>query len=164
MLKVVFVITILLSLRAVAAAADAVITVNGKVVALPCTVDTTQLTFDLGKIYASTLSKAGSYGEWVNATIKLSACPAVTSSITATFSGQSGTLYFRNTGTARNVELQLQTATAEPVNLNNNSRQTIAVTPARTAELPLRVRVYSQYGKVTEGTLQGLINVTYTYQ
>lgn len=40
-------------------AADVTITVNGKVVAKPCTVSTTNATFDLGDLYSFSLMSAG---------------------------------------------------------------------------------------------------------
>lgn len=145
-----------------ALATDAVITVSGRVVPLPCTVDTNELTLDLGNIYASTLSKPGSYSDWVNGTISLSNCPALTQGITATFSGVKGSYYYRNQGTAKDIELHLQTK--EGVDLNNGRQQPITITPQRSAQLPVRVRVFSSAGRAVEGTIVATITVTYTYQ
>lgn len=160
MIKIISALLILMSFRVLAD--DVVITVTGRVVPMPCAVYTSQLRLDLGKIYASTLAKAGSSGQWVNGTIKLSNCPAITSGVTASFSGQQGSYYYSNSGTARNVELQLQTAAG--VDLSNGKSQAITITPQRTAELPVRVRAYSGAGKAVDGTIRGTINVTYTYQ
>ncbi|WP_447884803.1 fimbrial protein [Serratia fonticola] len=141
---------------------DVVITVTGKVVPLPCTVDTQQLNLQLGNIYASALAKPGSSGSWVPGTIKLSNCPSVTSGITASFSGQPGSSFYKNNGTAKNVEIQLQTSSG--ADLSNGKVQTLTVTQQRTAEIPVKVRMYSATGKATDGTVQATINVTYTYQ
>lgn len=142
--------------------ADAQIIVTGKVVPLPCTVNTTQLNMKIGNVYASLLAKPGSSTTWLNETIKLTNCPSVTSGITATFSGLKDATYYKNTGTAKNVEIQLQSASG--VDLNNGVTQQIAVSSQRTADLPIRLRIYSKNGNATDGTIQGLINVTYTYQ
>lgn len=141
---------------------DVVITVTGRVVALPCTVDTTQLTLDLGQIYASTLAQPGSSGAWVNGTIRLSNCPDITSGVTASFSGQQGNSFYKNNGTARNVDIQLQSISG--VNLSNGSFLQVPVSLQKNAELPIRARVYSAHGNASDGTIQGTINVTYTYQ
>lgn len=160
MQKIISVILILMSCKAVAN--DVVIVVTGRVAPMPCNVDTTQLNLDLGSIYASSLAKPGSSGPWVNGTLKLSNCPALTSGITASFSGKQGTYYYSNNGTAKNVELQLQTASG--FDLSNGKSQAITITPDRKAELPLRVRAYSGNGRATDGTINGTINVTYTWQ
>ncbi len=153
---------LLLAVCARVAADDVVITVNGHVVPLPCTVDTTQLNMDLGKIYSSQLVKAGSSGPWVNGTIRLSNCPALTSGITASFSGRQGSNFYRNSGTAGNVEIELRSEAGSE--LSNGKSIKLGITPQRTAELPVKVRAYTSTGKVTDGTIQGTINVTYTYQ
>jgi minor fimbrial subunit len=160
MLKILSALFILMSCKAIAY--DVEIRVSGRVVAQACTVDTTQLTLDLGKIYTSALATLDSYGDWVNSTIKLSKCPSVTSGITASFSGTKGQKYYMNSGTANNVEIQLQTASG--FDLNNNTSQAINITQQGTAELPIRVRAYSPTGNVGEGTIVGTINVAYTYQ
>lgn len=141
---------------------DVVINVTGRFVPLPCTVETTQLRLDLGKIYASTLAKAGSSGQWVYGTIMLKDCPSITNGVTAKFSGLQGSYYYRNTGTAKNVEIQLQTADGS--DLSNGKSQEITITRLGTAELPVRVRAYSGAGKAVDGTIQSTINVIYTYQ
>ncbi|WP_431356298.1 fimbrial protein [Enterobacter asburiae] len=160
MIRIIFVLLSMMSRNVFAD--DLVLTVVGRVTPMPCTVDTTQLRLDLGKIYASELAKPGSYGSWVNGTIRLSNCPAVTTGVTASFSGQSGSNFYRNIGTAKNIEIQLQTISGD--DLNNGKSQPISITPQRTAELPIRVRAYSGAGKVTDGTIQATINITYTYQ
>lgn len=160
MLKTISALLILISFNA--AADDVVITVTGRVKALPCTVDTTQLTLDLESIYVSDLAKPGSSGSWVNGTIKLSNCPALTSGVTARFSGNVGKHFYANAGTAENVELQLQTVSG--IDLSNDKSHAITITSQRTAELPIKVRAYSGSGKAVEGTIRGTINVTYTYQ
>lgn len=160
MLKTISALLILIACNA--AADDVVITVTGRVVPLPCTVDTTQLKIDVGRIYASALAKPGSSGSWVNGTIRLSNCPAVTSGVTASFRGKLGNYYYANAGTAKNVELQLQTVSG--IDLSNGKSHAITITRQRTAELPIRVRAYSGSGKAVDGTIRGTIDVTYTYQ
>jgi len=156
------ILTVLLLLNVEVIANDVVVTVSGRVVPLPCTVDTTQLNLDLGQIYVSMLAQPGSAGAWVNSIIRLSNCPAVTTGITASFTGQQGTSYYKNNGTARSVEIQLQSTAG--ADLSNGKSLQLPITAQGTSELPIRVRAYSVGGKATDGTIQGTINVTYTYQ
>ena len=68
-------------------AADVTITVNGKVVAKPCTVSTTNATVDLGDLYSFSLMSAGAASAWHDVALELTNCPVGTSRVTASFSG-----------------------------------------------------------------------------
>jgi type 1 fimbria pilin len=63
------------------------ITVNGKVVAKPCTIATPKATVDLGDLYTFNMLSPGSASGWHDVTLDLSNCPVGTSRVTATFSG-----------------------------------------------------------------------------
>ena len=90
-------------------AADVTITVNGKVVAKPCTVSTANATVDLGDLYTFSLVSAGSASAWHSVALDLSNCPVGTSRVIATFSGTAdSTGYYKNQGTAGNIQLELQ--------------------------------------------------------
>ncbi len=65
-------------------AADITITVNGKVVAKPCTVSTTNANVDLGDLYTFSLVSAGSASAWHSTALDLSNCPVGTSRVVAT--------------------------------------------------------------------------------
>ncbi len=82
-------------------AADVTITVNGKVVAKPCTVSTTNATVDLGDLYSFSLMSAGAASAWHDVALELTNCPVGTSRVTASFSGAAdSTGYYKNQGTA----------------------------------------------------------------
>lgn len=68
-------------------AADVTLTVNGKVVARPCTVSTVNATVELGDLYTFSLIGAGSASAWHSVALDLSNCPVGTSRVKATFSG-----------------------------------------------------------------------------
>ena len=55
-------------------AADVTITVNGKVVAKPCTVSTTNATVDLGDLYSFSLMSAGAASAWHDVALELTNC------------------------------------------------------------------------------------------
>lgn len=148
----------------IAYAADATITINGKVVAKPCTVSTVSTTIDLGDLYTFNLLSAGASSAWKSVTLSLTNCPVGTSKVTATFSGtaDSSQNYYANQGTARSIALQL--ADSNGVNLPNSSTRTVAVNDvSKAANFVLQVRAITPGGNVTQGSIQSLINVTYTY-
>ncbi|MND12682.1 S-fimbrial adhesin protein SfaS precursor [compost metagenome] len=144
-------------------AADVTITVNGKVVAKPCTVSTTNATVELGDLYTFSLVSAGAASAWHSVALDLSNCPIGTSRVVATFSGTAdSTGYYKNQGTAGNIQLELQDSGG--TTLNNGATQSVQVDDAtQSARFPLQVRALTVNGGATQGTIQAVINVTYTY-
>lgn len=144
-------------------AADVTITVTGRVVAAPCTVSTTSASVDLGDLQTYSLKLPGSSSAWHDVVLNLTNCPAGTTSVTALFSGTSGDSgYYRNQGTAQNIEIQLQDSEGNP--LNNGGHKTISVgETTASASFTLKVRAITVNGGVTQGNIQSVINVTYTY-
>ncbi|HHO0144111.1 TPA: fimbrial protein [Providencia stuartii] len=145
-------------------AADATVTVNGSVVAKPCTVATTTANVELGDLYTLNLISAGSASEWHSISLNLENCPVGTSAVTATFQGIADTTgYYKNQGTAGNIQLQLQNSAG--TNLNNGAQQKLQVNDSTmSTSFPLRVRALTVKGGATQGTIQAVIDVTYTYQ
>ncbi|EML4685175.1 TPA: type 1 fimbrial protein [Citrobacter amalonaticus] len=156
-------LTVILAASAVVQAADVTITVNGKVVAKPCTVSTTTATVELGDLYTFSLVNAGSSSAWHSVALELSNCPVGTSRVTASFSGTAdSTGYYKNQGTAGNIQLELQDDSGN--RLNTGSTKSVVVDDAsQSARFPLQVRALSVNGGATQGTIQAVINVTYTY-
>lgn len=144
-------------------AADVTITVNGKVVAKPCTVSTLNATVDLGDLYTFNLVSAGSSSPWHSVSLNLSNCPIGTSRVTASFSGTAdATGYYKNQGTAGNIQLELQDDGG--TTLNTGAKKEVRVdTVTQSASFPLQVRALTVNGGATQGTIQAVINVTYTY-
>lgn len=144
-------------------AADVTITVNGKVVAKPCTVSTTNATVELGDLYTFSLVSAGSTSAWHTVALDLSNCPVGTSRVTASFSGTAdSTGYYKNQGSAGNIQLELQDDSGN--RLNTGATKSVQVDEAtQTTRFPLQVRAISVNGGATQGTIQAVINVTYTY-
>ncbi|EGT3573057.1 fimbrial protein [Citrobacter sp. ANG330] len=153
----------ILAASAVVQAADVTITVNGKVVAKPCTVSTTNATVELGDLYTFSLVSAGSFSAWHTVALELSNCPVGTSRVTASFSGTAdSTGYYKNQGTAGNIQLELQDDSGN--RLNTGATKSVVVDDAsQSARFPLQVRALSVNGGATQGTIQAVINVTYTY-
>ncbi|WP_241573367.1 fimbrial protein [Rosenbergiella nectarea] len=144
--------------------ADVNITINGQVVARPCTVSTPTVNIDLGALNSADFITPGSTSAWQAFTLNLSSCPIGTSKVTATFSGtsDSSNTYFANTGAATNMAVQLADSTGN--NLKNGSTKIVAVSDSsKSAVLNLEVRAITTQGKATQGSIQSVINVTYTY-
>ncbi|WP_316393062.1 type 1 fimbrial minor subunit FimG, partial [Citrobacter farmeri] len=136
---------------------------NGKVVAKPCTVSTTNATVELGDLYTFSLISAGSTSAWHTVALDLSNCPVGTSRVTASFSGTAdSTGYYKNQGSAGNIQLELQDDSGN--RLNTGATKSVQVDEAtQTTRFSLQVRAISVNGGATQGTIQAVINVTYTY-
>ncbi|HGK4671797.1 TPA: fimbrial protein [Kluyvera georgiana] len=144
-------------------AADVTITVNGKVVAKPCTVSTSNAAVELGDLYTFSLMSAGSSSAWHSVALELSNCPVGTSRVTASFSGTAdATGYYQNQGTARNIQLELQDSGGNTLNTGTSTAVQVDES-SQSARFPLQVRALSVNGGATQGTIQAVINVTYTY-
>lgn len=144
-------------------AADVTITVNGKVVAKPCTVSTTNASVELGELSTFSLVSAGSASSWQSTALDLNNCPVGTSRVTASFSGTTdATGYYKNQGTAGNIQLELQDEGGNT--LNTGATKTVQVDAStQSTRFPLKVRALTVNGGATQGTIQAVINVTYTY-
>lgn len=156
-------LAVLLAASSALQAADVTITVNGKVVAKPCTVSTPNATAALGDLYTISLVSAGSYSAWHTVSLELSNCPVGTSRVIASFWGTAdSTGYYKNQGTAGNIQLELQDDSGN--RLNTGATKSVQVDDAsQSAHFPLQVRALSVNGSATQGTIQAVINVTYTY-
>ncbi|EEQ1556861.1 type 1 fimbrial protein [Escherichia coli] len=129
-------------------AADVTITVNGKVVA---------------KLYSFSLMSAGAASAWHDVALELTNCPVGTSRVTASFSGAAdSTGYYKNQGTAQNIQLELQDDSGNT--LNTGATKTVQVDDSsQSAHFPLQVRALTVNGGATQGTIQAVISITYTY-
>ena len=138
-------------------AADVTITVNGKVVS------TTNATVDLGDLYSFSLMSAGAASAWHDVALELTNCPVGTSRVTASFSGAAdSTGYYKNQGTAQNIQLELQDDSGNT--LNTGATKTVQVDDSsQSAHFPLQVRALTVNGGATQGTIQAVISITYTY-
>lgn len=152
-----------------AASADTVLNITGNIKASPCSISLPigGLNVDLGqKILASTMAEAGSASVWKPFSIALNECPASTSvaimMVNGTPDGIESDMY-ANTGTASQVQIQLQSSAGTP--LGNAATMVQNIDPAsKSTTFEMQARAYSARGKVTPGTIVGLVQVTLTYQ
>jgi len=144
-------------------AADVTITLNGKVVARPCFVSTSKASVDLGDLYTFSLTSPGSGSAWYDVTLDLTRCPIGTTRVVASFSGTAdSTGYYKNLGSAGNIQLELQDNLGQT--LNTGAKKAVQVDDvSQSAHFPLKVRALTVNGGVTQGTIQAVISVTYTW-
>ena len=143
------------------AASQAVnIDITGKVVASPCIVNgnNDSLAVSLGdNIQADSLATSGSATTWADVTLRLTSCPASTTSDT-------DTNYYKNTGTATNLKLELTDSSSNSAYKNGAKLENVAIPTATHAyDLVMRARAVS-IGSVMPGTIVGQVQATFTYQ
>ena len=161
--------TIVLLMNTSAQAGDPVtLNITGNVIASPCQVSSDSITksVDLGQnIQASSLQTAGAATDWVNFDINLNSCPAGTTKAIMTMHGTAdlanpGDMY-RNTGTATNLAVQVQSQAGEQL----GNTKTISGTIASNAyTYKLRARAYTQNGGVMPGSISSVVTATFEYQ
>lgn len=141
----------------------ATLQVSGSVTARPCTIALPQMTVGLGDIYTSTLPVPGATTPWVPFTLNLTNCPEGTNNVVATLNGSTDNNgNFSNQGSASNMAVQLQTTAGQQ--LTTGSTLSAGVDQNQNVAFILQARAITPNGNPTAGTLQSVINVTYTWQ
>ena len=149
--------------------ADASLTLSGKVVASPCTVDTDTVnkTVELGSLQRRDLQTAGEGGEWQDFDLLLTNCPAGTTKVTATVSGmpdpQDATAW-KNSGTSTNMALRIASRDRSQAFAPGGSLDQNVNISTRSASFPLSARMFTPQGSATAGTFQSIMNVEFTWQ
>ena len=144
--------------------------VNGKVVAAPCQVDSASVEqvvdlFGPQGIRASSMYMPGSGSPFVMFNFSVINCPAGTVQTTLRFSGPADDSQpensYKNSGTAKNVAVQLLNMQGGP--LGNNKTLTGNIIN-RQATFYFLARAFSKYGKATPGTVNSVVVITLTWQ
>lgn len=149
-------------------AADVTLNITGTIKAAACQVSSSSQTqnINLGsQIKVSELSSAGSTTAFVPFSINLVNCPQGTTGVNALFSGTSDPDSvidsYKNTGTATNVSVQLQTEDGIPLGAGARIFRRIE---NNALTLNLKSRVYSHNGGGTVGTIKATVTVDFTYE
>lgn len=137
---------------------------ENRVVAKPCTIQTKEANVNLGDLYTRNLQQPGSASGWHNITLSLTDCPVETSAVTAIVTGSTdNTGYYKNEGTAENIQIELRDD--QDAALKNGDSKTVIVDEiTRNAQFPLKARAITVNGNASQGTIEALINVIYTWQ
>ncbi|WP_336285655.1 fimbrial protein [Citrobacter arsenatis] len=145
------------------------IDITGLVVASPCVVNgsNNSLAVNLGDaIQADDLATAGSATDWKTVTLSLTGCPASTSSFSVAFAGtgdDDDADFYKNTGTATNLKLELTDTSSETAYKNGATLDNVAIPSSHAYDLVMRARAVSK-GNVMPGTILGQVQATFTYQ
>ena len=149
-----------------ASAADSTINITANVVASPCTIEAVK-NIDLGDIDASKLATTGTASSYVTFSVTVSECPATTTSALATFSGTaSNTDYYANSGTAKNVEVELVTSYSS-ANMGNGKSMNVGIdsaTHASSFNLKTHVKNDGKGSAVTPGSVSTAIQMAVAYK
>ena len=71
--------------------------------------------------------------------------------------------YYKNEGTAENIQIELRDD--QDATLKNGDSKTVIVDEiTRNAQFPLKARAITVNGNASQGTIEALINVIYTWQ
>lgn len=143
---------------------------KGNILAAPCTVDLPggdagEITVKFDPVTPNDLASAGSAGAWKDFSLKLKDCGTTTARYKASFSGSPATApaLYKNTGTATNVEIELQLNDGSNTRLGNGTVHTGNITSTE-AELNMKARPYSSTGGATSGTIAGIVQINFDYE
>ncbi|MCR6674165.1 type 1 fimbrial protein [Escherichia marmotae] len=151
-----------------APAAD--INLSGTVVAAACTVDTNTkaqtVTFQQAR--AVDYKTVGSTSEWQDFQLSLSGCPASTTQVTASFSGDADTVdptkFSNSLGNATGMALQIMTRD-HLTEIQPLGALTVGVNSTQNSVIfPLSARLYTPTGVVTAGEFKTVMQFSFTYQ
>jgi len=143
------------------------IKVTGNIVAAPCDVDPstpTNVDLSLGSALSADLKKAGTLSQPRQVTIRFINCPRFTTAIKATYSGTADTgagSRFKNTGTAKNIAIELRDVATDTLIINGRSVSTPI--SEQQASVVLKAAMYSK-GNVAAGTVIAAVTMTFEYQ
>jgi len=156
----------LFALSGNASAADSTINITATVVASPCTIEAVK-NVDLGDIDATKLATTGTSSAYVSFSVNLTDCPATTTGAVATFSGTaSNTDYYANSGTAKNVEVELVSSYSS-ANLGNGKTYNVVPDPSTHAgayNMKVHVKNDGKGSAVTPGSVSTAIQMAIAYK
>lgn len=159
---------VLLSYGAQASSSD--VTITGTVIAFPCEVDPGSLsqTIDMGRVSTSGLASPRSGHTWKPFDIKVINCPKMPggklmAKFQGTPAGEANTL-FANTGSAKNVAVQMARRSDPDAIQGDGSAMTVDVSEDGSATFAMLARLYSEKGGATQGSIESQVQFNFTYQ
>ncbi|MDM3593674.1 fimbrial protein [Proteus mirabilis] len=141
------------------------INVYGSVVASPCELETKNHLIDLKKINIRNI-KNGQASDWIDFSIKLKNCPVNTEKVTMILRGQSVpnySEYFINSGTAKDIALNLAIQNNKSIVKNNDKLMAVVNKNNHNAEFPLSARMVSYGNNITVGSFKSHLEFTLIY-
>jgi len=165
--KLILILSLILFCAGASAGGNIIVNFTGTVSDATCEIQTDSQNpeVNLGELYNKDLEEAGSASEWVSFNITLFNCPPALKTVSATFSGtpdgKDASLY-KSTGDASNVAVELQDQNTQSV-LGNGTVDAVNISSSGNAVFNLQARAKTVTGNVTAGTIDSLIEMTYTY-
>ncbi|CAI1564425.1 fimbrial protein [Serratia fonticola] len=144
------------------------LTINGRVVATPCTIDTASVSqdVDFGQVRLTEMRAAGNASDWKAFQVKLVNCPQGTTSSVVTFSGTPATAdvtLYANAGTATNAAVQLAQDANKTMVQGTGSTMTVPVDAQHNATYALAGRLIVT-DDTRAGTFSSVVQMNFTYQ
>lgn len=140
--------------------------------AAPCVVQTSDVDVKLDDMYTTDFTAAGNNGyggQWKAFSITVGNCPDQTDKVRVTFSGTpsagDGTKFYHSSGTATNVDVEIQSAETDQ-NLGNNQTWVQDIDPTtKGTVINLKARAHAlSAGNVSPGTIQSAVLATFSYE
>lgn len=140
-----------------------IITVYGKVVVLPCDSVPVNENIDIGTLKTGDFLNKNTSSPWKKLILHLDRCPSNNLTVRATFNAEKGINVddFKNTGTAKNLDIQIKNNDNNQF-VNNGSYIEKKIID-HSVDYSLSVRAHSPSGNITKGTIKSTITVTYQY-
>lgn len=138
------------------------VTINGSVLAKPCTIIPVDKMVDLGDIFTY---KMNPYSDWVDFDITMTNCPSVNNKVSAVFEGDFNAQgnYFINKGTSTNIGIQVRNRGNNKILHSGAVIEKNIVNTDNYITYNLSARALKLSGVTQSGTLQANINVTYNW-
>ncbi|WP_272691624.1 MULTISPECIES: fimbrial protein [Providencia] len=141
------------------------INVHGYVAAMPCELETINHVIDLKKVNVWNIRETQA-SPWVDFSIKLKNCPMGTKEAIMEIKGtpdSTTTDYFINTGSAKNVALNLAHH-ADKATIKNGEKITVPVNEqTRKVDIPLSARMAGYGSGMTSGSFNSHLDFTFVY-
>ncbi|UBX50610.1 type 1 fimbrial protein [Providencia alcalifaciens] len=138
---------------------------NGNIKAAPCPIEQTNYVIDLKTTNIANL-RNGQQAPWINFSIKLKDCPTNTRESVRRLTGTAAPTnsdYFINSGTAKNVALDLVTGTRLSRVKNGTQITTPINLQTRQAEIPFSTRITSLNNVMVAGTFRRHVEFVMAY-
>lgn len=140
---------------------------TGNIKAATCNLSTgNNLDVDLTTIPLDTFYRGTKASDWKLFTIELKDCSSYINNVKLTFTGTEDNTdvnsLYKNSGTATNIAIQLQSGDGA-MSLGNTKVLTVPTNGQSLVSVPLRTRAFSSLGNGTAGTLSANITATITY-
>lgn len=167
-MKKMLAILLLLNITITAYAADTVyLKFTGNIKAATCNLSAgNNIDVDLTNIGLDSFISAQGASPWKTFNIELKDCSAYINNVKLTFTGTGDNAdinsLYKNSGTATNIAIQLQSGDGTTP-LGNTKALTVPTNGQSLVSVPLRTRAFSSLGNGTAGTLSANITATITY-